>query len=95
MTNLEQASRQAMEALEVIPFMSNKNDYEHLNKTITALHQALEQQPAREWVELTDEEIYEAIWPLCTSDNQVVKSLVELSMDEYRAIEKALKEKNT
>jgi hypothetical protein len=51
--------------------------------------------PSREWVGLTDEEIYEAIWPLCTSDNQVVKSLVELSMDEYRAIEKALKEKNT
>jgi hypothetical protein len=43
MTNLEQAARQALEALEVIPFMSNKDDYDYLNKTITALRQALEQ----------------------------------------------------
>jgi hypothetical protein len=43
MNNLEQAARQALEALEVIPFMSNKDDYDYLNKTITALRKALEQ----------------------------------------------------
>ena len=48
----------------------------------------------REWVGLTDEEMYEAVRPLCKADS-VARSLLEVSTDEYRAIEAKLKEKNT
>ena len=47
----------------------------------------------REWVGLTEEEIFEVIRPLCHSDF-VADMLVETSMNEYRAIEAKLKEKN-
>ena len=46
------------------------------------------------WVGLTDEEMYEAVRPLCKADS-VARSLLEVSTDEYRAIEAKLKEKNT
>lgn len=45
------------------------------------------------WVGLTDEEIYAVIRPLC-NDDTAARMLVESSMDEYRAIEAKLKEKN-
>ena len=57
-----------------------------------AMHDHLKSQ--RTWVGLTDEEIYEAVCPLCNSD-EVAKCLLEVSIDEYRAIEDKLKEKNT
>jgi hypothetical protein len=44
-------------------------------------------------VPLTDEQIWEAIRPLCNTD-QVCSALVDTSMDEYRAIEAKLREKN-
>jgi hypothetical protein len=44
--------------------------------------------PAQPAVPLTDEQIWEAIRPLCNTD-QVCSALVDTSMDEYRAIEAA------
>jgi hypothetical protein len=82
MNNLEQAARQALEALEVIPFMSNKDDYDYLNKTIATLRKALEQ-PTLEWVGLTDEEI-ETIWKKYKTEFFAIKE-----------VEAKLKEKNT
>jgi len=49
--------------------------------------------PQRPWVGLTDEEMYEAVRPLLHTD-LVARVLVEISKDEYQAIEAALKEKN-
>jgi hypothetical protein len=51
-------------------------------------------EPPREWVGLTDDEIYAAIRPLYCDDS-TASSAVAVSLDEYRVIEKALKEKNT
>jgi len=48
----------------------------------------------RTWVGLTDDEMYEAVRPLCKADS-VARSLFDISKDEYRAIEAKLKEKNT
>ena len=50
--------------------------------------------PQREWVGLTDEEIFDVIRSLC-ADNETAEMLIDISMDEYRAIEAKLKEKNT
>ena len=38
---LKDAARQALEVLEVVPYMSNKDDYQHLDQTITTLRAAL------------------------------------------------------
>lgn len=51
-------------------------------------------QPAREWTNLTFDEIYAAIRPLYCDDSTASRA-VAVSVDEYRAIEKVLKEKNT
>ena len=48
----------------------------------------------RTWVGLTDDEMYEAVRPLCKADS-VARSLFDISKDEYRAIEAKLREKNT
>ena len=48
----------------------------------------------RQWVGLTDEEIFDVIRSLC-ADNETAEMLIHVSMDEYRAIEAKLKEKNT
>lgn len=48
--------------------------------------------PKREWVGLTDEEIFDVIRSLCI-DNETAEMLIHVSMDEYRAIEAKLKEK--
>jgi type IV secretory pathway protease TraF len=61
-----------------------------LNQTISHLKK---QAPKSEWVGLTDEEMLAAIRPLYTSDS-VAQNALEISKDEYRAIEAALKEKN-
>ena len=53
-----------------------------------------ELQPAHKWVGLTDDEIYFAIRPLYCDDSTTSRA-VAVSLDEYRVIEKALKEKNT
>ena len=50
--------------------------------------------PQRTWVGLTDDEMYEAVRPLCKADS-VARSLFDISKDEYRAIEAKLKELNT
>ena len=50
--------------------------------------------PRREWQGLTDEEIADAIRPLCGENESVLRQLIDFSIDEYRAIEAALKEKN-
>lgn len=39
-----EAMKQALEALEEIPYMSNKDDYERLEKITTAAKQALGEQ---------------------------------------------------
>lgn len=49
--------------------------------------------PKREWQGLTDEEIFDVIRSLC-ADNETAEMLIDISMDEYRAIEAKLKEKN-
>jgi hypothetical protein len=43
--------QQALEALEDVPYMSNKDDYERLERVTTALRQALEteQEPFEYW----------------------------------------------
>jgi hypothetical protein len=43
--------KQALEALEDVPYMSNKDDYERLERVTTALRQALEekQEPFEYW----------------------------------------------
>ncbi len=58
MTNLEQAARMALEALETISVdvKITSNAYEAQRQAIAALRQALEQ-PKREWKGLTDGEI--------------------------------------
>lgn len=48
----------------------------------------------KDWVGLTDEEMYEAVRPLCKADS-VARALFDVSKDEYRAIESLLKQKNT
>jgi hypothetical protein len=50
--------------------------------------------PKREWVGLTDEEMLAAIRPLYRSD-KIAQNAFDLSKDEYKAIEAALKDKNT
>ena len=50
--------------------------------------------PKREWQGLTDAEIFDVIRLLC-ADNETAEMLIHVSMDEYRAIEAKLKEKNT
>jgi hypothetical protein len=55
--------------------------------------QLADKQPQREWVGLTDEEIWEVIRPLCPTD-RVCNLLITIGISEYRAIEAKLKEKN-
>jgi hypothetical protein len=50
-------------------------------------------QPQREWVGLTEDEIWEVIRPLCVTD-RVCTILITIGIAEYRAIEAKLKEKN-
>ena len=50
--------------------------------------------PKREWQGLTDAEIFDVIRSLC-ADNETAEMLIDISMDEYRAIEAKLKEKNS
>ena len=83
MTEQQQAAmRQALEALELLTDTEQTFDaLDYGDNAITALRQALEQQPAA-WVSLTDEE-YEAI---------AAETLFPV---EYgRAIEAKLREKN-
>ena len=42
MNDLRKAAGEALEALEDVPYMSNKDDYERLERVKTALRQALE-----------------------------------------------------
>ena len=49
--------------------------------------------PKREWVGLTDDDIFKAILPLCDTP-KLAQSVIDMSMDEYQAIEVKLKEKN-
>jgi hypothetical protein len=58
-----------------------------------AAPEAPQPQPKREWVGLTDEEIWEVIRPLCPTD-RVCNLLITIGISEYRAIEAKLKEKN-
>ncbi len=43
MTNDEKLFQQALDALEVAPYMSNKDDHEHLQKAIETLRARLAQ----------------------------------------------------
>jgi hypothetical protein len=61
---------------------------------LEAMQNLLDAQSKREWVGLTDEEMLEAIRPLYTSD-AVAENALEISKDEYKAIEAKLKDKNT
>ena len=44
-----EAMQLALEALEDVPYMSNKDDYERLERVTTALRQALETEPFEYW----------------------------------------------
>jgi hypothetical protein len=48
----------------------------------------------RKWVNLTDEQIHSVIRPFY-HNQEIASRGIQINMDEYRAIEKALKEKNT
>ena len=62
-----------------------KNALEMANKALDA---------QRQWVGLTDEEMYLAIRPLYRTD-ALATSALSIAKDEYQAIETKLKEKNT
>jgi hypothetical protein len=51
MNDLRKAAGEALEALEDVPYMSNKDDYKRLERVTTALRQALEtnQEPFEYW----------------------------------------------
>tara|TARA_R110000868_G_scaffold265561_1_gene524455 strand:- start:343 stop:747 length:405 start_codon:yes stop_codon:yes gene_type:complete len=49
MNDLRKAAGEALEALEDVPYMSNKDDYERLERVKTALRQALETEPFEYW----------------------------------------------
>jgi hypothetical protein len=61
---------------------------------LTKLGQEIEAQPERPWGGLTHKEMYDVIRPLCSAD-EMATWLLEISEDEYLAIEAKLKEKNT
>ena len=130
-----EAMQLALEALEDVPYMSNKDDYERLERVTTALRQALETEqepfeywnavegwvkidevrehfdavgcgtiyksagegrsplytaPPKQWVGLTDEEVSEII------DREIGFNSCWGPEEKFaRAIEQALKEKNT
>jgi hypothetical protein len=54
----------------------------------------MSRKPQRTWVGLTDDDIFKAILPLCDTP-KLAQSVIDMSMDEYQAIEAKLKEKNT
>ena len=60
-------------------------------KELRRLHLENEQLKSREWVGLTDDEITAVLWNRTYSDNPLDNPPYE----SYRAIEQALKEKNT
>ena len=93
MTTLENAARMALEALEEVPiecdFHGNPVDEafeSQLDITVEALRQALEQ-PVREWVGLTEEEVRHQ-W-------EVWRASLPRYVGFAHAIEAKLKEKNT
>jgi hypothetical protein len=70
-----------------------------LSEAIVTLRQAIEDGTetafaTKKWVGLTDEEIFDSVRPFCQTD-EVAKMFIRMSLDEYRAIEAKLKEKNT
>jgi hypothetical protein len=82
----KEAMKLALEALEGI-HTGNMTPMaeEYWNKAITALREALAEQPAqRTWVGLTDEE-----------RDALIKQFNGLAVSFYKAIEAKLKEKNT
>ena len=89
----DEALRMALEALDAL-CINDYNGYElgkrdaHLvDNALTAIKKALAQ-PEREWVGLTDEEIY-----LCT--NHIDRNSRGWANEYARSIEAKLKEKNT
>lgn len=58
---------------------------------MAGLHDGKKQE--RPWVGLTHKEMYDVIRPLCSAD-EMATWLLEISEDEYLAIEAKLKEKN-
>ena len=90
----DEALTLALEALENgMKFVWTDPEREAGFVAIDAIKEALAQ-PERSWVGLTREEMVEAVRPLCSVDD-MAKWLVEVSEDEYQAIEATLKEKNT
>jgi hypothetical protein len=95
-----EAMKLALEALEDVPYMSNKDDYERLERVKTALRQALVDDVntsqervdettkcKHEWVGLTDEEVSYCRYAATFCDELDTAYMAEL-------IEKDLKEKN-
>lgn len=48
MSALRKAAQQALEALEVVPYMSNKDDYGHLAQGIATLRAALAEETTKQ-----------------------------------------------
>jgi len=98
MTTLEQAARQALEALENI---NNTDSYwwqevdeqtiKELDDAEKAMRLALEQPPKREWVGLTDEELVAAY--ISVGDKEWAIGGMRDATKFARAIEAKLKEK--
>jgi hypothetical protein len=76
MNDLRKAAGEALEALEDVPYMSNKDDYERLERVKTALRQALvdDDDTSQERVDETVEQEHEPVawidqrihgWPDC------------------------------
>ncbi len=69
MNDLRKAAGEALEALEDVPYMSNKDDYERLERVKTALRQALEteQEPVA-WINWNAATGEESIDKYCDSE---------------------------
>jgi len=89
----DEALRMALEALDALcindysGYELGKRDAHLVDNALTAIKKALAQ-PEREWVGLTDEEIY-----LCT--NHIDRNSRGWANEYARSIEAKLKEKNT
>jgi len=91
-------SEQEQEPVGVIQHLDELNEQwtKHLpigTKLYTSPNVAEPRPKRKEWVGLTDDVIFKVIRPLCETQ-LLAQSLIEISMDEYRAIEAKLKELN-
>ena len=84
MTDLKQAAAKALEAIE------SGESFDHLDEVIAPLLRAALSEPERQWVSLTEQEMYDLFF-----HDQYGPRLPEYLVNTIKCIEAALKEKNT